>query len=85
VNCWDTKAIPAGTHRGDFWHEFYARFPKTAGFMHISNAVLTHDRTEALIYLEFGCGQSCASGRLVLLRRNGTGWVVERQERLWES
>lgn len=84
VKCGLTESILMAPRRGQ-WREFYALFPETAGVMRISNAVLTHDRTGALIYLEFGCGQMCASGRLVLLRKKGSGWLVERQERLWES
>lgn len=82
VNCGTTESILTASSS---WREFYARFPETSGFMRLSNAVLTQDRARALIYLEFRCGQMCASGRLVLLKRNGPEWVVEKQERLWES
>jgi hypothetical protein len=90
IECSASKKVKCGTTEsiltlGGSWREFYARFPETSGFMRVSNAVMTQDRARALIYLEFGCGQMCASGRLVLLKRNGPEWVVEQQERLWES
>lgn len=84
VKCGITSILYASI-RGPSWREFYARFPESSGLMRVSNAVLTQDRTKALIYLEFDCGQMCGSGRLVLLKRNGPGWVIEQQERLWES
>ena len=59
-------------------------FPGVAGTMRVSNAVLSHDHAEALLYVEFECGKMCASGKLVLFRRNGSGWAVAQQERLWD-
>lgn len=66
--------------RDGFWDGFYSRYPDTAGMLRVSIAVVSEDRSKALIYFEHVCGGLCGTGDLYLLDRTQTGW---RQAGSW--
>ena len=70
---------------GDFWDAFYARFPGSAGTLHISTPVLTEDRSQALIYVAQGCGGLCGTGMVHLLQRTPSGWKQIGRWMIWIS
>lgn len=67
------------------WKPFYDRYPDTAGWVEVSQPVLSGDKSHALIYLEHRCGSGCATGTLLYLERTWKGWVVERKKQLWTA
>ncbi len=67
------------------WDDFYKRFPDTAGFVRISQPVLSKDREKGLLYVSHHCGGLCGSGTVLLLVRNGASWSVEKHEQIWIS
>lgn len=68
----------------DGWHIFFARFPDVPGIVGLSAVRFTGDREEAAVYLSFGCGADCGTGRVVYLKRGeGLDWQIAGSELLW--
>jgi ankyrin repeat protein len=67
------------------WDRFYKHYPKAKGYMSVSLPVFDRDHSQALIYVEFGCGGLCGTGNLFLLRKTETGWMVVKEVGLWIS
>lgn len=69
----------------DWWHDFYRVFPGTAGLLQASRAVLSDDRTHALIYVAHTCDGLCGTGAVYELAKDGAGWRVIDGMLLWMS
>ena len=67
------------------WSEFYAQYPKTAGYLSISVPVLSHKGTKALTYVSHRCGGLCGAGTLFMLEKSQTGWRITCVEQIWIS
>lgn len=67
------------------WDAFYARYPDSTGLLLTTRAVLSADRSRALIYAEYYCDGLCGTGTLHYLRRAGGSWTIERNFRCWIS
>jgi hypothetical protein len=66
------------------WRRFHARYPKTPGLIRVSRVGFDPARAQAVVYVEFECGATCGSGRLVHLARGEAGrWRVLSGELLW--
>jgi hypothetical protein len=69
----------------DGWASFYKSFPHSGGFLEASRAVLSHDRTHALIYIAHRCDGVCGDGILHYLVLTGDTWHTEASVLLWSS
>ncbi len=69
----------------DGWKSFYIRYPNTAGFVEISRAVLSADRTHALVYIAHYCDGLCGTGYLHYLVRSHNRWKIEISSLIWIS
>jgi hypothetical protein len=69
----------------DGWSAFYAKFPDSAGFARVSQAVLSEDGTHALIYVSHHCHWTCGTGSLRYLEKTRAGWRVTKFVGLWMS
>lgn len=67
------------------WEAFYARYPDSTGLLRTTRAVLSADRSRALIYAEYYCDGVCGTGTLHYLKRAGGSWTIERNFRYWVS
>jgi hypothetical protein len=67
------------------WEEFYKRFPDSGGYIGISRAGLNPAMSQALIYVEHGCGGLCGTGHYLLLEKSDGIWKVTRKFRAWIS
>lgn len=85
VRCAKSETVFALLNKNGSWPNFYATFPKTAGFVQASNIVLSKDRTTALAYIAYSCGLMCGSGTLVLLKRSEASWVVIKQVDVFDA
>ena len=85
VQCERAATISSIFRGGGWWDDFYRKYPNTAGVVHFSNVVLSHDGTNALLYVTHSCDGLCGTGNLVLLRKTNGRWVVEHREQLWIS
>lgn len=65
------------------WARFHKRFPHAAGLLSVSRVALDDTNTNALVYVEFACGPTCGTGRLVRLSRQDHGWSVISGELMW--
>jgi len=65
----------------DDWQPFYARYPDSAGLLRTTRAVVSADRSQALIYAEYYCGLVCGTGTVHYLKRTGGSWTIERSFR----
>lgn len=80
------ESIQAATAAGGRdWPDFYATFPDTAGYIRVSQPVLTPDRAWAAIAVEYHCGNLCGYGGVYLLMRDQMGWKVVLSDGLWVS
>ena len=84
VKCAKPDAVFKSLARGASWHEFYSKFPNTAGYIYVGKVVLSPDKETALTYVAYGCGAMCGEGILVLLKRTDVStWVIVKQVRTW--
>lgn len=65
------------------WDRFHKRFPQTPGLLAVSRVALDDSRTNALVYVEFACGPTCGTGRLIRLSRVNATWAVLSGELMW--
>jgi hypothetical protein len=67
------------------WEEFYRRFPNSGGFIRFSRVGFNVERTQALVYVEHGCGGTCGAGRYLLLAKREGVWRIEGAYMAWIS
>ena len=66
------------------WKLFYARFSGSPGLIRLSRPTYTPTRQDALVYVEFDCGEACGSGTLVKVTRDVSHlWRVTGGLVLW--
>src|SRR5205085_7359943 len=73
------------TGLGDFWRNFYARYPAAHGLISFSNVGFNQAHTQAFVYVVNTCGGLCGSGRYVLLEKRAGAWEIIDQMGLWVS
>ena len=59
----------------DYSH-FYNLFPTVSGYLEVSVPVLSENRNDALIYVNFSCGGLCAHGAVLHLKKSAAGWKI---------
>lgn len=69
----------------DEWVDVRKRIPGTLGKVEFSRAAIDPRRDLALVYWQHECGLLCASGNLVLLRRDAGRWRVIDSSVVWVS
>lgn len=71
--------------KNGWWEDFYRSHPGTAGYVEISQPVLSPNRDKALVYLAHHCDGLCGTGTVYLLARQAAAWHVVKEEMLWIS
>lgn len=71
--------------RGDGWSGFYSAFPQSNGNVALSRAVLSQDRSHALLYASHRCGGLCGTGYLHYFARRDGSWRIIDSVRVWIS
>jgi hypothetical protein len=69
----------------DFWQQFYARFPRSAGIVGLSRVGFNDDFTRALVYREHLYGNLGSEGVYLLLSRGANGWAIDKVFPSWIS
>jgi len=69
----------------DGWSAFYETWPDSAGLVRVSRPVLSADRQQALIFVEFRCAGMCGHGDIYRLERAGMGWRIVELRNVWMS
>jgi hypothetical protein len=59
----------------DGWKRFYAKYPRSGGYITVSRVGLSLDKTLAIFYVGQLCGSLCGHGQLHVLKRDGEAWV----------
>ncbi len=54
-------------------------------FYSYTKPIFNKTKSFAIIYKEFYCGSVCAYGTIVILKKNGNNWSINRTIRLWIS
>jgi hypothetical protein len=67
------------------WSRFYDVYPNSNGVMAFSRIGWDAMSSQALLYVENGCGPLCGTGMMILLSRGPTGWSVVADRKLWMS
>ncbi len=69
-----------------FWLAFRQRFPGAWGMLGYTRVAFNTARTQALVFTNHACGESCRNGDTWLLERRGENWrIVERIPREKET
>ncbi|MFL6650763.1 MAG: hypothetical protein ACJ8J7_05695 [Sulfurifustaceae bacterium] len=67
------------------WKAFYRQYPNAPGLIGVSRVGFNSQATQAVVYIEIGCGPLCGNGFMAHLKRGLSGWKVEKIEHLWVS
>jgi|SRR5215216_1624816 len=59
------------------WESFYSKFPGSKGLMHVSRVGYNSDRSQALVQVGIGCGDTCGHTQVIFLRKDNNQWLVE--------
>ena len=75
----NSSARAAPRNPGEFWSDFYTRYPGSRGYISFSRPGYDASRTHALVSYGHGCGGLCGDWGFILLERRGEQWVVLRR------
>ncbi len=75
-------SIPKG---GDWWGEYYKRFPGSQGVLTLSRVGLNADGTQALFFVTNSCGGLCGGGRYVVMEKREGHWTIGKEIDVWIS
>ncbi|HEX2712963.1 MAG TPA: hypothetical protein VHM88_12255 [Candidatus Acidoferrales bacterium] len=64
-------AIKEGMHD---WSAFYARYPRSRGYIQVSAVGFNSDKTTAIVYVGHSCGGLCGGGTYHLLEKIDGKW-----------
>jgi hypothetical protein len=78
------EALLAGD-RGRGWRVFYEQHPDSGGVVGLSRVGFNNDRTQALVFVQHQCGDTCASGNYVLLTMVDGRYRVLSRMQAWIS
>ncbi|HEX8143284.1 MAG TPA: hypothetical protein VF553_11855 [Pyrinomonadaceae bacterium] len=67
------------------WQLFYRKYRGAAGLVTLSKVGFSRDRSQALVYQEFTCDDTCGRGSFVALFKDGNVWRVRSQAGTWIS
>lgn len=73
------------TDPGFWWGDFYRKYPNAAGLFTFSKVGFNADRTQAVVYRAFSCGDTCGYGSYVLLVKEEGVWTIVAEARQWIS
>ena len=68
------------------WHKFHAIHPEADNLAILSRVGISLDHNQALVYVEFACGDWCGGGNYYLLHPTGDphGWEIDRTYQSWD-
>lgn len=78
----DLYSIPKD---GDWWGNYYKRFPGSQGILALSRVGFSTDGTHALLYASNHCGGLCGGGSYVVMEKRGSHWVIGKEIEMWIS
>ncbi len=67
------------------WGEFHRRFPDTDGYLRFSPVGFNAARKEALVAIDYSCGELCGFGRWISLVKKHGVWQVKESIMAWIS
>lgn len=70
--------------QGGLGGDFEQRFPHNLGYIAVTRAGFSGDKTEALFYVDHFCGL-CGGGAYILMRKVNGVWVVVSRHGTWVS
>jgi hypothetical protein len=73
------------TTPGLWWDAFFREYPNAAGFYTLSKVGFNPELTQAIIYFDFSCGDTCGYGSYVLLVKEDGAWRPVGQAWQWIS
>ncbi len=75
-------SIPKG---GDWWGEYYKRFPGFQGVLTLSRVGFSAEGMQALFFLNNTCGGLCSTGMYVVMEKRDGHWVTGKRIEVWIS
>jgi hypothetical protein len=82
----ERQATEKGEWESSFWLAFRQRFPGAWGMLGYTRVAFNTARSQALVFTNHSCGESCRNADTWLLERRGENWhVVERIPREKET
>jgi hypothetical protein len=56
------------------WEGFYERYPSAGGFYSFSAIGFNHQRTRAIVWMNYACGGLCGTGTYHFFEKTGDAW-----------
>jgi hypothetical protein len=69
----------------DGWKIFPQKYPGADAIITLSRAGFNADKSQALIFVGYGCGWLCGEGNYLLLVKKDGEWRVEKKSMVWIS
>jgi hypothetical protein len=73
------------SQKKDGWKSFYTRYPKSGGFLALSQVGFNSRHDQALVYSSNSCGWLCGAGFYNLLNKKDGKWVLVNRYMAWIS
>ena len=71
--------------KGGSWYAYYKQFPSSQGLLTFSRVGFSPDGTQAFFYYSNICEGLCGGGSYVVMQRQATVWVIDREIEMWVS
>ncbi len=68
-----------------FWDSFFKEREGAKGIIRVSQVGFNADKTQALVYVGYQCGDKCGQGNFVLLVKEKGQWKVNKMALTWTS
>jgi len=65
------------------WKTFYERHPDSEGWIELSAVGFNADKTIAVVFMGYYCGEGCRGGEFRALGKNGGNWQLLTGRGLW--
>jgi hypothetical protein len=65
------------------WQKFYEKYPKSMGYMTLSNVAYSKDKKRCIIYIDLKYNTQGAEGCVILI--NTEDYKIIKSELLWQS
>jgi len=70
---------------GGGWNAFHRDYPHWGGFITVSKVGFNQDMNQALLYFSSACADTCGSGGLIFLVKEGVVWRIKGTAATWIS
>jgi hypothetical protein len=75
----DKTEIEAIFKKGEWWTDYYRKYPNSQGFLSLSRVGFSTDGKQGVFYTINGCGGKCGSDSYVVMEKVDLSWKVVKE------